>query len=228
MEIKFLKEALFSGMTSNAFKLGTVLSLGWFWMRRRGCIVLFRGETLSSIDVQNILGVFEPDTEEICPAVYLEHRANETYFYLVCRVNICGYCQWGVQAVARVTIDSEGGLLKAQPNGILGLNANRTEDRKVKLCWYYCPAEQEIEPVSFKVYADDGTGRIDYDNAVSVIKYKGRGFYSYTSDELSEGRKDFAVKAVSAEGIEGSVSIVEMEACLQAVESPIIYKAEAF
>ena len=44
METKFLKAALFGGMTADAFKLGTVLSLGWFWLRTAGCHIIYRGQ----------------------------------------------------------------------------------------------------------------------------------------------------------------------------------------
>jgi len=37
----WLREALFNGMTANAFKLGTTLSLGWFWLRIAGCSALY-------------------------------------------------------------------------------------------------------------------------------------------------------------------------------------------
>ncbi len=43
MEKGWLREALFGGATCNGFKLGTVLSLGWFWSRVGGCSVLSRG-----------------------------------------------------------------------------------------------------------------------------------------------------------------------------------------
>lgn len=227
MDSKFLKEALFSGMTSNAFKLGTVLAMGWFWVRRKGCSVLYRGNILNSIDLQNILGVFEPEAKEVQVPQYVQHEPNQVYFYLVRRVNSCGYCQWGLQAISRVSIDSEGGLSKPRPNGIVGLKADRTTDKKVGLVWGYYPIEQEIEPASFKIYTDDGSGGINYDNAVATIKYEGRGFYGWTSDELNEGKKSFAVRAVSEQGMKSSVSVTETEADYQAIEPPAVYSVKA-
>jgi hypothetical protein len=197
-------------------------------MRGRGCTILFRGDALNSIDVQNILAVFEPDAGEVWPPGYVEHDANRTYFYLVRGINSCGYSEWGLQAIARVSIEAEGRLSKPRPNGVLGLKAERTADKKVRLNWYYCPIEQEAEPDSFNLFGDGGSGQTDYDNAIGTIRYEGKGFYSYTSDELSEGRKSFAVKAASKEGMEGSVSVVEIEADFHIIELLLICKAEAF
>ena len=57
MELKFLREALYNGMTANAFKLGTVLTGGWFWMRIGGCSVLYRGPGMSEINFDDLLAV---------------------------------------------------------------------------------------------------------------------------------------------------------------------------
>ena len=54
VERDWLREALFNGMTANAFKLGTTLSLGWFWVRVAGCSVLYRGSSMGEIDFVNI------------------------------------------------------------------------------------------------------------------------------------------------------------------------------
>jgi len=66
IEMSWLREALFNGMTANAFKLGTVLSLGWFWSRTAGCSALYRGYDMEEIDFSNILAVTEQDSCEIC------------------------------------------------------------------------------------------------------------------------------------------------------------------
>jgi len=40
------REALFNGATAAAFKLGTVLTQGWFWVRRSGCAAVYRGASI--------------------------------------------------------------------------------------------------------------------------------------------------------------------------------------
>jgi hypothetical protein len=110
METRFLKDALFSGMTSNAYKLGTVLSLGWFWMRTAGCSTLYRGPSMEKVDFDNLLVVAELNADTISPPDYLPHDNGSTYFYIVRRVNGCGYQEHTLSAAVRVSLDTEGNL----------------------------------------------------------------------------------------------------------------------
>ena len=71
METMWLKEVLFAGQTSNAFKLGTVLTLGWFWPRIAGCSVLYRGSSMETIEFENILAVTEADACQVLPPSYV-------------------------------------------------------------------------------------------------------------------------------------------------------------
>ncbi len=121
MERSWLREALFNGMTANAFKLGTTLSLGWFWVRVTGCSVLYRGESSSlvahrsslGVDFTNILVVFNLDTSDgsratISPPSYIPHNSGSTYFYVVRRFNNCGYQEHTLAAAVKVSIGSNG------------------------------------------------------------------------------------------------------------------------
>ncbi len=202
MESKFLKDALFGGMTANGFKLGTVLSFGWFWTRVGGCCLLYRGESFDGIDCADILAVGEPEASEISPPSWVSHTAGRTYFYLVRRVNGCGQEEQSFGAVVRVRIDTEGELAKARPNAIFTIRARRVDGDRIELTWFYNPLGQESEPVCFSVYYDGGTGEIDYDNAVGVIDYAGRRYYSYTSGSLAAGEYAFAVRAEDSAGIQ--------------------------
>lgn len=220
METKFLKEALFGGMTSNAFKLGTVLSVGWFWMRRGGCTVLYRGGSFWSVDFGNVVAVTAADDNRISPPAYLQHEPGGTYFYVVRRANCCGYLEQGLQGVVRVTIDAEGYLSKPGPNVVFGLKTGQVGAGCVRLSWYYCPLEQQSEPVGFRIYTDAGSGEIDYENAAGVVEYEGKGFYSYQSDELGDGRYRFAVRAEDKVGTEG-ISVVRSVDIVSRVLEPI-------
>jgi len=212
METMWLKEALFAGQTSNAFKLGTVLTLGWFWPRLSGCTVLYRGSSMERIDFDNLLAVAEVDAEQISPPSYVQHNSGSTYFYVVRRVNSCGYQEHTLSAAVKVTIDASGELAEAVPNSIFEVTARQVGGNKVQLVWYYCPIEQDSAPVCFKVYYDGGTGQIDYENAVATISYAGRRLYSYRSDALDAGRYLFCIRAEDAAGVENpSLAQIQIE-----------------
>lgn len=206
METHFLKDALFSGMTSNAHKTGTVLSMGWFWMRIAGCSALYRGPSMESIDFDNLLAVTGLNADTISPPNYLPHNNGSTYFYVIRRVNGCGYQERTIAAAVKVSIDAEGNLAESQPNKVFAWRIEQTEGDKVQLLWYYCPIEQKSGPARFKVYYDSGTGQIDYENPIATIDYKGRRFYSYLANELDAGRYLFAVRAEDADGVTNSTS----------------------
>ena len=227
MEIRFLKDALFGGMTSNAFKLGTVLSFGWFWTRRGGCMILYRGGSFWAVDFENVLAVGRADDVQISPPAYLEHKAGGTYFYVVRRTNCCGYLEQGLQGVARVDIDAEGCLSKQKPNSVFGLKAEQADVNCIRLSWYYCPLEQQSEPVCFSIYSNGGAGRIDYENAAAVIEYKGRGNYGCQCGVSSEGRYRFAVRAQDKAGTEGGSKVCTVSVLSKEISSPEILDVEA-
>lgn len=200
MDVKFLKDALYGGMTANAFKLGTVLSLGWFWMRPRGCLVLYRGESIERVDMNNVLTVTASDATQMSPPVYLPHKAGSSYFYVVCRVSTCGNEGQCFNAVVKVEINASGELAEPNPNNVFDAKAERIDSDKVRLLWYYCPLLQESEPLVFKVYYDAGAGEIDYEQPLATISYGGRKFYSFWSDSLSAGKYLLAVQVEDEDG----------------------------
>ena len=204
MERSRLREALFNGMTANAFKLGTTLSLGWFWVRVAGCSVLYRGPGMEQIDFVNILTVAEQDACEISPPSYIPHNSSSTYFYIIRRFNNCGYQEHTLTAAVKVSIKSSGDLAEPQPNKISGSRAKHVDGNKIQLFWFYCPLEQKSPVVCFNVYHDGGMGQIDYENTIAIISYEGRKFYSHQSSALDEGRYLFAIRAEDAGGIENS------------------------
>jgi hypothetical protein len=206
METNWLKEALYAGMTANAFKLGTVLTFGWFWVRVGGCSVLYRGDSMDTIDFASILVVAEADADQISPPGYVQHSNGSTYFYVVRRANNCGDQEYTLSAAVRVSIGADGELTKPQPNNIFAVRARQVDGSKIELVWYYCPLEQQSQPECFKVYCDAGTGQVDYENAIAEICYAGRRFYSYQSDSLDAGEYLFCIRAEDAAGTESGSS----------------------
>ncbi len=200
IERNWLVAALFVGMTSDAFKLSTVLGLGWFWMRTAGCTALYRGLNRNRIDLANALAVVENHVDIISPPKYLPHYNDTAYYYLIRRFNNCGYQEQTLQAATKIQIDPSGKLTQPQPNSILIARAEQIGTNKIKLLWFYCPIEQKSAPGYFKICSDKGTGQIDYKNPIATIDYKGSKFYSYECSELNAERYLFAVKTENAAG----------------------------
>ncbi len=229
----WLREALFNGMTANAFKLGTSLSLGWFWVRVTGCSALYRGESggmggIGGVDFANILTASERDVSEISPPSYIPHNSGSTYFYVVRRFNNCGYQEHTLAAAVKVSIGSSGELAEPQPNNTSSSIVEQVASNKVRLTWFYCPLEQGSKPVSFNVYYDERTGQIDYQNPLATIGYKGRKFYSFQSSALEAGGHLFAIRAEDAGGIE-NISLAQLKIQLDSLNPDAIdiLRAEA-
>ncbi|MCX5635768.1 MAG: hypothetical protein NTW55_08025 [Planctomycetota bacterium] len=206
MEAKWLKDSLFNGLTSNGWKLGLVLSQGWFWYRIGGITVLYRGQDMEKIDFTNILTLAAKNAGQIQPPVYVEHESNSTYYYVVRMVNNCGDEEQTMSAAVKVSLGDDGELKPPRPNNIFELTAKQSLSGKVRLLWFYYPLDQKSVPECFNIYTDNGTGKIDYGNAIGTIDYAGLRFYEYYSMELAAGEYLFAVRAVNAGGIEDESS----------------------
>jgi hypothetical protein len=202
MDAAFYRDALFAGMTPSAFKLGTILHLGWFWPRLTGCCLLYRGDTIEGVDFNRIATVNDFDAAEISPPVYLSHDSNTTCFYVLRRANDCGNIERTLSASTRVSIDADGNLVQPSPSSIFTVKARIVQGNRAELTWFYCPLAQQSSPVWFNIYTDNGAGQIDYQNAIAQIEYHGRKFYTFTGDELAEGRYLFAIRAQNENGIE--------------------------
>ncbi len=204
IERPWLREVLFNCVSTNAFNLGTVLTGGWFWIRKKGCTALYRGAGMEQIDLTNILAIAAQDAREIRPPSYLLHNSNSTYFYVVRRFNNCGYREYTLRAAVEVSMDAGGALAKPQPNNVFCSKTEQTDGNKIRLVWFYCPLEQKSKPARFKIYWDGRTGQIDYDNPVATINYQGRKYYNYETIALEAGRYLFAIRAEDASGVENN------------------------
>jgi len=196
----WLSDTLFNGMTANALKLGTTLSLGWFWTRVAGCSALYRGLGMDRIDFTNILIIADQEASVISPPGCISHESCTIYFYMIRRFNHCGNWELTLRAAAKVSFDANGDLIKPHPNKISALKAKQADGNRAHLVWFYCPLEQKSPPTYFNVYYDGATGQIDDETALATIEYQGYKFYSYISDTLQPGRYLFAVKAEDADG----------------------------
>jgi hypothetical protein len=142
------------------------------------------------------------DCCNISPHSYLSHNNSTTYFYVVRRLNNCGYSELTLAATVKMSIDTDGEQEKPQPNKAFAPAAKQTDGNKVQLVWFYCPLGQKSPPKSFNIYYDSGTGQVDYENPLDTISYKGQKFYTYQSDTLETGSYLFVIKTLDANGIE--------------------------
>lgn len=152
----------------------------------------------------NALAVGALDAEQIQTPEYLAHPNSTTHFYVIRRANNCGDLEHTLAAAVKVSIDADGDLAQPRPNSIFEARTAQLAGSKVKLLWYYCPLDQNSEPACFKIYYNNGTGQIDYENPIATISYAGRKFHSYQSDSLEGDRYLFAIRAKDANGIEDS------------------------
>ncbi|MFH1369880.1 MAG: hypothetical protein ABII09_01120 [Planctomycetota bacterium] len=220
MEPVWLKEALFAGQTANGFKLGTATRLGWFWSRVNGCRIAYRGESMETVDFDDVLAVAEADASEIVLPDYVSHEPGRTYFYAVRCANRCGRIERTLAAAVKVSIGDDGTLRIGTPNSVFGLAAVIQRSGKVEIGWTYSPLEQAGNPVEMRVYGDEGTGEINYQEPVTLVPYKGKRFYRYESELPGDGRYRFVVRAVDAKGNEReSMREVEAEIRDKSVES---------
>jgi hypothetical protein len=206
MDSCFYKDALIAGMTPNAFKLGTVLHQGWFWPRPAGCSLLYRGDSIETIDYDQIVEVCDFNASEIQPPDYLLHQSNTTCFYCFRRANGCGDTERTLSASVRVAIDSEGNLAEPVPNSVFTIKAEIVQGSRAKLTWFYCTMQQQSPPVRFNIYTDTGQGQIDYQNPIAQIEYQGRRFYGFTTEQLPEGEHLFAVRTQNEDDLEDNSS----------------------
>jgi hypothetical protein len=200
MEQAWLREALFAGQTANGFKMGTALILGWFWARVNGCRIVYRGASMEGVDFDDVLAVTEPDADKVSLPNYLTHEAGQAYFYVVRCANRCGRIERTLRAAVKVAIDGTGELCREKPNDVFGLNAEQGKDNKIEIVWTYSPIEQGCPAKEMRIYSDEGTGEVDYQNPIATVKYKGRRFYGHRIETPADERYMFAIRAVDIEG----------------------------
>jgi hypothetical protein len=220
MRREWLREALFAGQTKNGFKIGTALTLGWFWTRVNGCRLVYQGESMSAIDFENVIAVADTETDKITLPEFILHEVNKDYFYVVRCSNRCGQIEQTLQVAVKVSIDTEGNLEAGKPNSVFGLAIKQRSDGQVELVWGYCPIEQESMPDEMRIYSDAGTGQVNYQEPTAVVKYKGKRIYQYKCEIPGSGRYQFAVRAADGEGNEEETTeIVEIETSGRNIES---------
>ena len=198
LEKSWMLDVLTNGMTGNAFNLSTALSMGWFWMRSSGCSVLYKGRNIDEIDFSHTLKVSQADALTISPPGFCVHDKDVTYYYVVRRFNKAGQIEKTIDAAVKLSLDSNGDIEENQPNSVLTISAEVIENDKAQLSWIYCPLSQKAKPVCFRIYFDNGSGQIDYENPISEIAYVGQKLYRFKSSSLDIGSYLFAIRVADS------------------------------
>lgn len=216
---------LLNGASHTAFMLGTVLTQGWFWVRRRGCTTVYRGVSPAQVDFGRVLCAAEPDAREIALPAWLSHPPGSTHCYLVRRFDGCGRQEKTLAAATRLRIGSDGQQAPTRPNALHGLRGERIGAANVRLVWFYCPLDQEIPPRQFNAYIGDA----DLDHAIGVVRFDGQGFHVCRGLALAGTGNTLVIRAANAEGIEGLPSMCDItQAAASAPEPATILAAVSF
>jgi len=192
--------------------LGLGLTWGRFWVRRSGCCNFYRGcGYIDDIDYEDIR-VVGPSSGKMELIGGLDHESNTDYFYAVRRVSGSGKQELGTQAVVKLSLDENGKMKGKRTNRVLGLAAHAVPGGRIKVYWWYWCMGQEVEPRSFKVYGDNGSGEIDYDEEIAEVDFAGSRLYSFLSDAGKDSTVyRFSVRAVGSNGMDdGSLAFAEM------------------
>jgi len=194
METRFLISALSAGRTATAVRLGTILTLGRFWVRTSRCYTVYRGQD-GVMDYDKVQAVMDVDDSQVSiPAQALP--AGTIWHFVRRQVSDCGLESADSDA-AVVVIDSACDMIGRMPNAPQSLEAEQVAGGKIKVRWRYSRLNQEIMPTGFKVYIDSGGG-FDFDTADAIIAYDlgGNGEFEWQSDTLSNGQSyKFCVRA---------------------------------
>jgi hypothetical protein len=206
LEKFWLMDVIANGMTGNSFKLSTVLSMGWFWARNAGCSVLYRGVENDHVDFSDILNTAGPDADNISPPIFCTHEKEKSYYYVLRRFNKCGIPEQTNFASVKVSLESDGDIEAVRPNSIFKPQAEIIDGDKIQLSWLFNSLSQKSEPAAFRIYFDNGSGEIDFENPLAVIEYTGQETYRYQSPQLEAGTYLYAIKTADAEGLENKSS----------------------
>jgi hypothetical protein len=192
MDTKFF-DSLFGGDSANGAKLCMGLTEGDFWARPAGVQLLYQGQD-DNVDFDRITAVSEIDEG------VLEISAGQSlssFLYVVRRVNCCGAEEKTLGAAVRVEFDSLGNLIERSCNKVFIIAAKQVAGDRILLKWFYQLIHQSKKINTFKIYYDNGTGTIDYQNPIGSVNYIGRKFYQFITGQLSGDSYKFCIRAAA-------------------------------
>ncbi len=197
METKFF-DSLHNGDSANGVALCMGITDGDFWAMVGGAQVLYKGQSIDDVDFERI-----EDAANVNEKFSIAGGgASSRTYYIVRRVNCCGYEEKTVNAVIRVEFDSLGNLVENGCNKIIDVSAQQIDNGKIKLRWFYQVINQSKKIKSFSIFTDNGTGTIDYQTPIASVEYAGRKFYQFVTDVLTGDYYRFCIRAVAQDDSE--------------------------
>jgi hypothetical protein len=201
MDTKFFN-SLYEGDSANGIKLCMGLTGGDFWARASGAQNLYRGQKADDIDFETIIAITNVDNNSVSVPSFIEHSSSAYYVYVIRRINRCGDEEQTLSAAVRAAFDADGDLTQAGTNRVFSIKAEQFNTDKVRLIWFYWPINQAKQAAKFKIYSDDSSGIIDYENTIAQIDYAGRKFYDYLTGTLANDNYRFCIRAVASDDTE--------------------------
>lgn len=195
MESKFFQNAVFIGLSANAIKLGTILTLGQFWVRPSGCHIIYRGQdgAMNYNDIQAVMNIADED-------VFINAQTlppNTIWHYIRRQCSDCGL-ESPDSPPCIVVINADGDMISNTPNTPVNLIIEQLAGGKLRLRWRYFETGQEVIPTSFKIFMDSGDG-FDFDSPIATVPYRRAVEHSWTSDTLIHGQRyKFIVQSYAA------------------------------
>lgn len=221
------------GGTPAGLANGMPATNGFAFPRIRGGYNLRRAGAGVPDEQAVIVGAAGADSNSIGTFPWVEHRASTTYTYRITSLSGGGAENLADEVRAEASFDETGAWIGRRPNAPGELRASAGPDGVIYLSWTYNPEGEQVEPASFAVYDDGGTGILDFSSpSGSVACQRGRFHYGYESGPFPHDTPvRFAVRAVSAEGVDdGNVRSVEVRAQSAAPPAPeaVIISCEAY
>lgn len=196
MENKFFQDSIYKGRTLNAIKLGTILTLGRFWLRPSGCHTVYSGQD-GKFDYDNVQAVM--DIGDTTVSIATQDLPPDTIWHYIRRqCSDCGL-ESGDSPVCVVVINSAGEMIGSTPNAPANLIIEQVVGGKFRLRWRYFITEQEVKPTGFHIYIDSGSG-FDFAVPDATAKYRRAVEHNWLSSAYSHGQTcRFVVRSYTAD-----------------------------
>ena len=198
-------DSIHRGYTPAGIANGVTATNGWSFPRMNGGYNLYRAQGVGApIDLANPVGSAGASAASISNFSWRSHRAEDTYGYAVSSIG-GGGVESGLSHPTRIAeFDVTGGLIGLGPNSPAGLTVTPLAAGRFELHWIYISEGQEAAPSLFRVYTNDASGPVDYQNAIGSVSYAaGKMHYAFTTAPYDQdARYTFAVRAESSGGVQ--------------------------